>query len=57
MIPRLRVLTQCRPVCCVLERDTLLLLAPLDPEMGTDLGWEGNRHVVQRTGDPLTATL
>ena len=26
-------------------------------QMGTALGWEGNRLVVQRTGNPLTATL
>ena len=25
--------------------------------MGTSLGWEGNKLIVQRTGDPLTATL
>ena len=25
--------------------------------MDTGLGWEGNRLVVQRTSDPLTATL
>ena len=25
--------------------------------MGTGLGWEGNRLVGQRNGDPLTATL
>ena len=24
--------------------------------MGTSLGWDGNRLVVKRTGDPLTAT-
>ena len=25
--------------------------------MGIGLGWEGNRLIVQRTGNPLTATL
>ena len=26
-------------------------------EMGTGLGWEGNRLIVQMTGDPFTAAL
>ena len=57
--PKVMSLNLVWAVCCVLEQGTLLELAPLDPgvQMGTGLGWEGNRLVVQRTGDPLKATV
>ena len=46
------------PRCCDLEQGTLLLLAPLYPDlsMGTDLGCEIHRLIVQKSGYPLTAT-
>ena len=48
------------PRCCDLEQGTLLLLAPLYPDLskGTDLGCEGHRLIVQKSGNhPLTATF